>query len=145
MVKTLHIKVHAGMYFFFLFLFLFHFIFLSFLLFFFTQAALVTGCVNLDVALRDFCEMLEDFCNRAEGTNDEVDEEDGSPLHLADIKQLLNKIISFREKKPLHLVPVEDFVRLLNILDRQIQLGQVLSIDENESVSVFLVLFDLTV
>ncbi|XP_058080840.1 sister chromatid cohesion protein SCC2 isoform X2 [Magnolia sinica] len=80
-----------------------------------------------------FCEMLEDFCGRAETTNDDLDEGEGPSLPLADIKLLVNEIMSIRGKKILHLVPVDALVRLLNVLDRQIHQGQGLSIDENEN------------
>ncbi|XXG63462.1 hypothetical protein AAC387_Pa05g1653 [Persea americana] len=90
-----------------------------------------------DVELQDgiigrFCEMLEDFCGREEITNDDMGEAEGPSMPLTDIKFLLNEIMSIRAKKILHLVPVDTLVRLLNVLDRQIQHGQGLSIDENE-------------
>eukprot|EP00268_Persea_americana_P023631 TRINITY_DN23182_c0_g1_i2.p1 TRINITY_DN23182_c0_g1~~TRINITY_DN23182_c0_g1_i2.p1 ORF type:complete len:1521 (+),score=307.37 TRINITY_DN23182_c0_g1_i2:209-4771(+) len=90
-----------------------------------------------DVELQDgiigrFCEMLEDFCGREEISNDDMGEAEGPSMPLTDIKFLLNEIMSIRAKKILHLVPVDTLVRLLNVLDRQIQHGQGLSIDENE-------------
>ncbi|XP_068654009.1 sister chromatid cohesion protein SCC2 isoform X2 [Aristolochia californica] len=86
-----------------------------------------------EVTIRGFCDVLEDFCGRAETANDELDEVDGPPFHLADIKLLANELMSPRAQKVLHLVPVDTLVRLLNVLDRQIRHGQVLSVDENES------------
>lgn len=80
-----------------------------------------------------FGEMLEDFCGRAESTNDNLSEAEGPSLPLSDVKLLVNEIISIRAKKVLHLVPVDTLARLLNILDRQIHHGQGLSIDEHEN------------
>ncbi|KAL6013457.1 hypothetical protein ACLOJK_003955 [Asimina triloba] len=86
-----------------------------------------------DAIVGGFCERLEDFCARAETTNDDLDYGDGPSIPLADIKLLVNEIMSARAKKILHLIPVDILVRLLNILDHQIHQGQGLSIEENEN------------
>ncbi|WOK99668.1 nipped-B-like protein A isoform X1 [Canna indica] len=73
----------------------------------------------------NFCEMVEEFCGRAE-IPDYVEE---SSLPLPDIKALVNHIMSIRSKKVLQLIPLDTLVRLINVLDRQIQCAQGLSID----------------
>lgn len=78
---------------------------------------------------------MEDFCGKAEISNDDMGEIEGPSVPITDIKFLLNEIMSIRAKKILHLVPVDTLVRLLNVLDRQIHRAQGLSIDENEDVS----------
>ncbi|KAJ0980187.1 hypothetical protein J5N97_008442 [Dioscorea zingiberensis] len=78
-----------------------------------------------------FCEMVEDFCGRAELTDDGNGSE-VSLLPLADIKLLVNEIMSIRAKKVLQLIPLNILLRLINVLDRQIQWGQGLSLDGNE-------------
>ncbi|XP_077223251.1 PHD finger family protein isoform X2 [Tasmannia lanceolata] len=86
-----------------------------------------------DGIIGGFCEMLEDFCGRAEIATDDLDEAEEPSLPVSDIKLLVNQIMSIRTKKILHLIPVDALVRLLNVLDRQIHHGQVLSVDENEN------------
>ncbi|XP_065037401.1 sister chromatid cohesion protein SCC2-like [Musa acuminata AAA Group] len=79
-----------------------------------------------------FCEMAEDFCGRAE-IPDDAEGAEVSSIPLTDIKTLLNQIMSIRSKKVLQLIPLNTLVRLINILDRQIQCAQGLSIDGNDN------------
>lgn len=79
--------------------------------------------------------MVEDFCGRAE-VPDDIEGAEGSSLPLADVKLLVNEVLSFRSKKVLHLIPLDILVRLIDVLDRQIQCAQGLSIDGNENVSI---------
>lgn len=80
--------------------------------------------------------MAEDFCGRAE-IPDDAEGAEVSSIPLTDIKTLLNQIMSIRSKKVLQLIPLNTLVRLINILDRQIQCAQGLSIDGNDNVSFF--------
>ncbi|TKY50194.1 Nipped-B protein [Spatholobus suberectus] len=77
-----------------------------------------------------FREFLEDLCNKSEFNSDDRDEAEWLPLPLSDLRLLVNEIISIREKKFLHLVPVEVLVRLLKVLDHQIHRAEGLSIEE---------------
>lgn len=101
-----------------------------------------------------FREFLEDLCNKSEFNSDDRDEAEWLPLPLTDLRLLVNEITSIREKKLLHLVPVEVLVRLLKVLDHQIHRAEGLSIEECDNVSsifnsfvlvytVFLGFFDL--
>ncbi|KAK8961903.1 hypothetical protein KSP40_PGU005225 [Platanthera guangdongensis] len=81
-----------------------------------------------------FCEMLEDFCGKAE-VPDDIGGIGGPSIPLVDIKILINEITSASTKKILHLVPLDTLVRVINVLDHQIQCGQGLSINENENSS----------
>lgn len=86
----------------------------------------------------NFSEMVEDFCSKAEFPDD-LELADEQSLPLAEIKTLVNQIMSIRSKKVLHLVPLDILVRLLGVLDRQIQCAQGVSSDgnDNDNVSVF--------
>ncbi|KAK4768598.1 hypothetical protein SAY87_003739 [Trapa incisa] len=66
-----------------------------------------------DNIIGSFCEMLEDLCGRAEITGDERGEAEWLPLPLADIRKLVNEIMSIRAKKLLHMVDVNILFRLL--------------------------------
>ena len=79
--------------------------------------------------------MVEDFCGRAE-VPDDMEGAEGPALPLADVKLLVNEMSSSRSKKVLHLIPLDILVRLVDVLDRQIQCAQGLSIDGNENVSI---------
>ncbi|XP_020600109.1 nipped-B-like protein A isoform X2 [Phalaenopsis equestris] len=92
------------------------------------------GPPNLEAMLGTFCEMLEDFCGKAE-VLDDIGGEGGSSIPLVDITNLINEITSVSAKKILHLVPPETLVRVINVLDQQIQCGQGFSINENENSS----------
>lgn len=86
--------------------------------------------------IANFCDSVEDFCGRAE-MPDNLEGADGGSLPLTDIKLLINEIMSARAKKLLQLIPVDTLVRLINVLDHQIQCGQGLSINGNGDVSFF--------
>ncbi|XP_010259396.1 PREDICTED: nipped-B-like protein isoform X2 [Nelumbo nucifera] len=86
-----------------------------------------------DGIIGSFCELLEDLCGRAEFLNDDQDETEWPSLPLADVKVLVNEVMSIRAKKILHLVPADILIRLLIIIDRQIRRAEGLSIEENES------------
>ncbi|KAH0454103.1 hypothetical protein IEQ34_016027 [Dendrobium chrysotoxum] len=92
------------------------------------------GPPNLEDILGTFCEMLEDFCGKAE-VLDDMGGEGGPSIPLVDIKNLINEITSPSAKKILHIVPPETLVRVVNVLDQQIQCGQGLSINENDNSS----------
>lgn len=79
--------------------------------------------------------MLDDFCGRAEIPSDERDEAEWLSLPAADLRMLVNEIMSIRAKKLLHLVPVDVLVRLLRVLDHQIHRAEGLSVEECEHVS----------
>ncbi|KAJ4960537.1 hypothetical protein NE237_020447 [Protea cynaroides] len=85
-----------------------------------------------DAAIKGFCKVLEDLCWRAESLNDDQEEAEWAPLPLADLKMLVNEVISIRAKKILHLVPVDNLVKVLSVLDRQIRHAEGLSIVEND-------------
>ncbi|KAK4779273.1 hypothetical protein SAY86_006801 [Trapa natans] len=69
--------------------------------------------LQADNIIGSFCEMLEDLCGRAEITGDERGESEWLPLPLADIRKLVNEIMSIRAKKLLHMVDVNILFRLL--------------------------------
>ncbi|KAK4751335.1 hypothetical protein SAY87_004817 [Trapa incisa] len=83
-----------------------------------------------DNIIGSFCETLEDLCGRAEITGDERGESEWLPLPLADIRKLVNEIMSIRAKKLLHMVDVNILFRLLRVLDHQIHRAEGLSLDE---------------
>lgn len=87
-----------------------------------------------DAVAAGFCEMLEDFCGRAEIFSDERDEREFLPMSLADLKVVLKEITSIRAKKALNLIPVDNLVRLLRVLDHQIHRAEGLSINDCEHV-----------
>ncbi|KAJ8530616.1 hypothetical protein K7X08_023497 [Anisodus acutangulus] len=85
-----------------------------------------------DAAVAGFCEMLEEFCGRAEFFSDERDEREFLPMSAADLKVVLKEITSIRAKKALNLIPVDNLVRLLRVLDHQIHRAEGLSINDCE-------------
>ncbi|KAK6155028.1 hypothetical protein DH2020_009276 [Rehmannia glutinosa] len=89
-----------------------------------------------DATIAAFCEILEDICGRAEIFCDDRDEAEWVPLSHADLKTLLNEIMSIRSKNVLHMVPVDILSRTLKVLDHQIQRAEGLSIDDSENVSL---------
>lgn len=99
-------------------------------------AAIKLLSVGLDAAIGGFCAGLEDLCGRAEMNDDDRDESEWLPLALADIRILVNDIVSIRAKNFLHLVPVDILVRILRVLDHQIHRAEGLSINECEHVSL---------
>lgn len=100
-------------------------------------------CCCSDATVGSFCELLEDFCGRAEIPIDDRDEAEWLSLPLSDLRMLVNEIMSIRSKKLLHLVPVDILVRLLKVLDHQIHRAEGLSIDECEHVSLLSISFVL--
>ncbi|KAI3452230.1 hypothetical protein Pfo_008895 [Paulownia fortunei] len=86
-----------------------------------------------DAAIAGFCEMLEDICGRAEILCDDRDEAEWVPLSHADLKALVNEIMSIRSKNVLHMVPVDILSRTLKVLDHQIHRAEGLSIDDCEN------------
>ncbi|XP_059644870.1 sister chromatid cohesion protein SCC2 [Cornus florida] len=85
-----------------------------------------------DAIIGGFCEVLEDFCGRAEILSDDRDEAEWLPMSGADLRMLVNEIMSIRAKKILHLVRVDILVRLLRVLDHQIHRAEGLSVNECE-------------
>ncbi|KAJ6371248.1 hypothetical protein OIU77_001700 [Salix suchowensis] len=85
-----------------------------------------------DATIGSFCDMLEDFCGRAEVPGDDREEAEWLSLPVADLRKLVNEIVSIRAKKLLNLIPIEVLVRLLRVLDHQIHRAEGLSIDECE-------------
>ncbi|GER49338.1 sister chromatid cohesion 2 [Striga asiatica] len=86
-----------------------------------------------DAAITSFCELLEDICGRAEILCDDRDETEWVPLTQADLKSLVNAIMSIRSKKLLHMVPVDILSRTLKVLDQQIHRAEGLSIDDSDN------------
>ena len=66
----------------------------------------------LDAIIGRFCELVEDFCGRAELFSDDREEAEWLSIPLSDLRVLANEIMSLRAKRLLHLVPVDSFVRL---------------------------------
>ncbi|XP_006482736.1 sister chromatid cohesion protein SCC2 isoform X3 [Citrus sinensis] len=85
-----------------------------------------------DATITNFCEMLEDFCGRAEIPTDDQNDTELLSLPVADVRIVVNEIMSLRAKKLLHLVSVDILVRLLRVLDHQIHRAEGLSVDERE-------------
>ncbi|ESQ41527.1 hypothetical protein EUTSA_v10012417mg [Eutrema salsugineum] len=92
--------------------------------------------------VKSFCEMLEDFCSRAEVPGDDRDEAEWSSLPVNDVRVLVNELMTIRSKMLLHMVPVDILSRLLHTLDHQIHRAEGLSInsEHSDSDSVLLVL-----
>lgn len=91
---------------------------------------------GVDAAVGGFCEMLGDLCSRAEILGDDHDESEWLSLPVADMRMLVNEIMSIRAKNFLHFVPVDILLRLLRVLDHQIHRAEGLSINECEHVSL---------
>ncbi|MED6181067.1 hypothetical protein PIB30_015983 [Stylosanthes scabra] len=83
-----------------------------------------------DASIGRFSEFLEDICSKAEVQTYDREEAEWLPLSLSDLRLLVNEIMSIREKKLLHIVPVEILVRILNVLDHQIHRAEGLSIED---------------
>ncbi|KAL9157838.1 hypothetical protein ABFS82_08G029700 [Erythranthe guttata] len=86
-----------------------------------------------DAAIAAFCDMLEDMCGRAQIISDDRDEAEWVPLSHADLKALVNDIMSIRSKNILHMVPMDILSKTLQILDHQIHRAEGLSIDDCEN------------
>ncbi|KAL6647205.1 hypothetical protein ACP70R_014642 [Stipagrostis hirtigluma subsp. patula] len=87
---------------------------------------------NSQEIIANFCDMVEDFCGRAE-IPDEADGGGWLSIPLNDAKILVNEITSLRSKRILHGVPMDTITRLLYVIDRQIRCSQGLSIDVKEN------------
>ncbi|KAK3212439.1 hypothetical protein Dsin_017145 [Dipteronia sinensis] len=85
-----------------------------------------------DATVRSFCDMLEDFCGRAEIPSDDRDDTEWLSLPVADLRMLVNEIMTIRAKNLLHFVSVDVLVRVLRVLDQQIHRAEGLSVDERE-------------
>lgn len=83
-----------------------------------------------DATIGDFCEVLNDFCGRAEISSDDRDEIEWLSLSVADVRTLVNEIVSVRPKNVLHLVPIDILMRLLKVLNHQIHRAEGLSVSE---------------
>ncbi|KAI8548413.1 hypothetical protein RHMOL_Rhmol07G0271800 [Rhododendron molle] len=68
----------------------------------------------------------------AEIPSDDRDDAEWLQLPVADVRQLVNEILSSRTEKVLHLISVDVLVRLLRVLDHQIHWSEVLSVNECE-------------
>ncbi|KAL1205894.1 Sister chromatid cohesion protein SCC2 [Cardamine amara subsp. amara] len=92
--------------------------------------------------VQSFCEMLEDFCGRAEVPGDDRDEAEWSSLPVDEVRVLVNELMTIRSKMLLHMVPVDILSRLLHTLDHQIHRAVGLSVysEHSDSDSVSLVL-----
>lgn len=77
--------------------------------------------------------MLEDICSKAEISGDDRDEAEWILVPIADLRILVNEIMSVRAKL-LHLVPADTLVKLLRVLDHQIHRAEGLSIDQCDHV-----------
>lgn len=78
---------------------------------------------------------MEDFCSRAEILGEDQDEAEWVQLSTPDIRKVVKEVLSIRDEKLLHRVPVDITVRLLKVLDNQIHRAEGLSIDEFVNVS----------
>ncbi|XP_040381685.1 sister chromatid cohesion protein SCC2 isoform X2 [Oryza brachyantha] len=87
---------------------------------------------NSQEIIGNFCEMVEDFCGKAE-LPDDADGDEWLSIPLNDAKVLVNEITSVRSKKILHEIPMDTLARLLHVIDRQIRCSQGLSIDVKEN------------
>ncbi|CAH2072676.1 unnamed protein product [Thlaspi arvense] len=92
--------------------------------------------------VKSFCEMLEDFCSRAEVPGDDRDEAEWSSVPADEVRVLVNELMTIRSKMLLHMVPVDILSRLLHTLDHQIHRAEGLSVnsEHSDSDSVSLVL-----
>ncbi|KAH9740318.1 Sister chromatid cohesion protein SCC2 [Citrus sinensis] len=72
------------------------------------------------------------FTLRAEIPTDDQNDTELLSLPVADVRIVVNEIMSLRAKKLLHLVSVDILVRLLRVLDHQIHRAEGLSVDERE-------------
>ncbi|KAG8384631.1 hypothetical protein BUALT_Bualt04G0138000 [Buddleja alternifolia] len=105
----------------------------------FSSATFSDSRESQDAAVAGFCEMLDDLCSRAEIISDDRDEAEWVPLSHADLKALVNEIMSIRSQKVLHMVPVDTLSRTLKVLDHQIHRAEGLSIDDFENLDADLV------
>uniref|UniRef100_A0A7N0V3E0 Sister chromatid cohesion protein n=1 Tax=Kalanchoe fedtschenkoi TaxID=63787 RepID=A0A7N0V3E0_KALFE len=85
-----------------------------------------------DATISKFCEVLEDFCGKAEIENDDHDEAEWSSVPTNDLRIIVNEIISIRSKNFIHMVPADTLVRLVGVLDHQIHGAEGIPIDDSE-------------
>ncbi|KAF8090173.1 hypothetical protein N665_0483s0012 [Sinapis alba] len=92
--------------------------------------------------VKSFCEMLEDFCGKAEVPGDDRNEAEWSSMPVDEVRVLVTELMTIRSKMLLHMVPVDILSRLLHTLDHQIHRAEGLSInsDHLDSDSLALVL-----
>ena len=85
----------------------------------------IMGCnvIFADGTVAGFCEMLDDYLERAEIPREDEGEEEGAWLPLSKIKLLENEIMSTHSRNTLHLALVDTIVRLLSLLDCHIWRG----------------------
>ncbi|VFQ68533.1 unnamed protein product [Cuscuta campestris] len=94
---------------------------------------LMPSSSNQDSVVTGFHEMLEDFCGKAKiNDDDDRDEAEWIPLSFADLRGLVNEIVTVRSKKVLNLIQVDILVTTLKVLDQQIHRAEGLSINECE-------------
>ncbi|CAH8386778.1 unnamed protein product [Eruca vesicaria subsp. sativa] len=92
--------------------------------------------------VKSCCEILEDFCGKAEVPGDDRNEAEWSSVPVHDIRVLVTELMTIRSKMLLHMVPVDILSRLLHTLDHQIHRAEGFSInsDHSDSDSLALVL-----
>ncbi|KAL0728050.1 hypothetical protein Bca4012_024143 [Brassica carinata] len=83
--------------------------------------------------VRSFCEMLEDFCGKAEVPGDDRNEAEWSSMPVDEVRVLVTELMTIRSKMLLHMVPVDILSRLLHTLDHQIHRAEGLSINSEHS------------
>ncbi|XP_021751674.1 sister chromatid cohesion protein SCC2-like isoform X2 [Chenopodium quinoa] len=98
-----------------------------------SSSALPDFSEQRDAMIGRFCDFLEDFCSRAEIPGEEREESEWLMLPTSDIRMVVKEILTIREEKLVHRVPVDFLVRLLTVLDHQIHRAEGLSIDECEN------------
>ena len=98
----------------------------------------ILGCnvIFADGTVAGFCEMLDDYLERAKIPGEDEGEEEGAWLPLSEIKLLANEITSTHSRNTLHLAPVDTIVRLLSLLDHHIRCGHDMTVDEEDDVSL---------
>ncbi|KAL0681088.1 hypothetical protein Bca4012_047935 [Brassica carinata] len=83
--------------------------------------------------VNSFCEMLEDFCGKAEVPGDDRNEAEWSSMPVDEVRVLVTELMTIRSKMLLHMVPVDILSRLLHTLDHQIHRAEGLSINSEHS------------
>ena len=98
----------------------------------------IMGCnvISVDGTVVGFCEMLDDYLERAEIPGEDEGEEEGAWIPLSEIKLLANEITFAHSRNNLHLAPVDTIVRLLSLLDHHIRRGHAMTVDEEDDVSL---------
>ncbi|KAJ4912098.1 PHD finger family protein [Raphanus sativus] len=83
--------------------------------------------------IKSFCEMLEDFCGKAEVPGDDRNDAEWSSMPVDEVRVLVTELMTIRSKMLLHMVPVDILSRLLHTLDHQIHRAEGLSINSEHS------------